>query len=898
MRQSSYFKLFSLKNFNLKSFFTAQTKTSNSFVSTTSQKFSLGATVIISLLIFLSIIPLAAQDAWNEAVIVAVIFVLSGVNIWLNNFEIENRQLITPIFILAGYSFLQGFATVIFPVYSVVFPISFNPAASVWSGFKILAFAFFLNLLLQISQRSVKFLTWSLIITGNFFAVFGIARYLLQPNFSGVFERLISPQLTDGVGFGTYFNQNHFAYLMLLVFGLNISLFWYGKMSKSIRFLLLPASLITWTALVLTGSRGGIIGSFAEITVLIFLPVILSVKEKHTRRKKAPQSNLILFARQSAIFVVIFGLLIAGIFLVGQDRVVERFEDIPRQIGGITNAATFRRTDVWLAALAIIKDFPVFGIGFGGFQIAVSQYIEISGQIVPKQAHNDYLELAASGGIIAVGLAIWFLRNFFALVKKRFAEPSDSFSAVVRAGAICGLAGAALHNFFDFGLQITANLLFFAALLCLAVHKPQNPNESAADFLAQKSNALFNFPFSILCLILACSAVYFGFARYRFEQAKINLNIEFVENKLFKIPFDADYYETRAKVYEHFGNFEFAASEAKKAIEFRPKDYNLRLILGQIEQLQNNNAEAENAFRQAIELAPNYGKPYFYFGNFLVKTNRKDAGFAEFRNTLRRNPAYFDEIVAIVWSEKTGNADEAIKVLQPLDVAEKEKLSAFLFEKGAFATLSQMVCREDDLAEPSREGIVRQLLEKRQYYFADRIYKRNCDTSGEVKSEIEDGGFDNRNLKKGTGFGWRVQSTSSNTIVSFDEGIAEKGQSLKFNFNGQDSSYELLSQTIIVEKKRKYQLKFSYKTGDIITGGIPVLQVLLKHPEVENTENIVGETKLPPKEKNWTQSSIEFETDNRTEAVEIRLTRKSCAESLCPIFGNLWLDDFSLQKKN
>lgn len=854
--------------------------------------------IFISLLIFCSIVPLASTDVWNEAAAVAVIFVLSGINFWVNGSAIENRKLLLPLLILAGFSFLQGFASILFPVYSSAFPVSFDPTASIWSGFKILAVAFLLALLLKIAHQYIKFLTWGLIITGNFFAVFGIVRYLLQPVFPGAFEHLISSQLTVGTGFGTYFNQNHFAFLMLMVFGLNIGLFWFCRLSIVSKLLLLALSLITWSALVLTGSRGGIIGSFVEIALLVFLPVLQTVKKTHQSKRQTVQSYGGIVGKQAAILIIAFSFLIIGIVLIGQGRVVERFEEIPQQIGGVTSAATYRRTDVWQAAMLIIKDFPVFGVGFGGFQTAVSQYIDISGQIVPKQAHNDYLELATSGGLAAIALAGWFLFVFFSSVRKRFAESPDNFSGAARAGAICAISGVGLHSFFDFGLQITANLLFFTALLFVAVHKPPQsslPDETPAP---QKFPAVPGSLFLFFCLFLACSAAFFGYARYRSEQLKAAPSPDFVENELYKIPFDAGYFETKAAIYENFGNFALAADELKKTIGYRPKDYNLWLKLGQIEQSQNHPTEAEDAFRRAVELAPRYGKPYFLYGEFLVKTDRKDEGFAQLRRAARRNPQYFDRVLSIIWAEKNGNAVETIKSLMPLDALEKERLTIFLFAKGEYQALTELNCGDPDLTEPKRYGLIQQLLEKNRYYFAARLYHQTCEASGKLKSEVEDGDFENESVEKGTGFGWRVQPSASNTIVSFDEEDPAKGRSLRFNFNGQDNAFALLSQFVVVEKNRRYQLIFSYKTSEIITGGVPILKIILKKPDSETSESVAGETKFSLKEKVWVRSSIEFETDDLTEAVEIRLTRQTCPETICPIFGNLWLDDFYLQKKD
>src|SRR5438067_1858268 len=57
---------------------------------------------------------------------------------------------------------------------------------------------------------------------------------------------------------------------------------------------------------------------------------------------------------------------------------------------------------------------------------------------------------------------------------------------------------------------------------------------------SQNLQPAFGFLFSILCLILAFSAAFFGFARYRLEQAKNNSG-SFTESELYKIPFEANY---------------------------------------------------------------------------------------------------------------------------------------------------------------------------------------------------------------------------------------------------------------------------------------------------------------------------------------------------------------------
>jgi hypothetical protein len=42
--------------------------------------------------------------------------------------------------------------------------------------------------------------------------------------------------------------------------------------------------------------------------------------------------------------------------------------------------------------------------------------------------------------------------------------------------------------------------------------------------------------------------------------------------------------------------------------------------------------------------------------------------------------------------------------------------------------------------------------------------------------------------------------------------------------------------------------------------------------------------------------SVEFTVPEKAEAVTIRLARDKCSSSPCPIFGVMWLDEFTLQK--
>lgn len=445
------------------------------------------STVSIIFLLFFSILLYASLFPWIEAVICTAIFSLTVISLFQQHLfviEPEYELMLAPLTALAFYSIVQGLFTLSIQTHILpaldIFPYSFDLTASFWSGIKILALTSFIRLILFNFRTNIKFLVWGLIVIGNFFALLGIFRFVYESNFSKTLFYFILPQLLPQVGFGTYINQNHFALLMLMTIGLNTSLFCYAGFARNKRILLILFSLISWIALVLTASRGGIISSFAEIAVLIFFPLKNGLKRHTETPQKTKLSGIFTFRRKLATFALTFIILVLGIFLIGQDRVINRFENLPHQIEGNHDSISYRRIEVYQATSQMIRENLFYGVGFGGFRFAISRYINISGEIAPEQAHNDYLEFVASGGIVAIVLAAWFFIRFVLLLQKRFNEFSTSFSSAARLGAICGMTGVALHSMMDFGLQILANLLFFGALLTISIYKSDMETKKVA----------------------------------------------------------------------------------------------------------------------------------------------------------------------------------------------------------------------------------------------------------------------------------------------------------------------------------------------------------------------------------------------------------------------------------
>jgi O-antigen ligase len=109
----------------------------------------------------------------------------------------------------------------------------------------------------------------------------------------------------------------------------------------------------------------------------------------------------------------------------------------------------------------------VVGSGFGSFSVIYTRYDSRNGFYRLEQAHNDYLQTLADGGIVGGLLGLAFLIILFG---RGFArrETDDKFRRGVATGALAGCFAVLVHSFFDFTLHTTSNALLFLILAALA----------------------------------------------------------------------------------------------------------------------------------------------------------------------------------------------------------------------------------------------------------------------------------------------------------------------------------------------------------------------------------------------------------------------------------------------
>ena len=129
------------------------------------------------------------------------------------------------------------------------------------------------------------------------------------------------------------------------------------------------------------------------------------------------------------------------------------------------------RLTIWRDTLPVIRDFWLTGTGAGTYETVMLLYQRSSLEVRFNQAHNHDLQLAAEGGVL---LAIPLLLACQAWLRQAATALRSDASGMyfVRAGACCGLAGAAAQSIWETGLTTPANAVLAAILAAIAVHAP------------------------------------------------------------------------------------------------------------------------------------------------------------------------------------------------------------------------------------------------------------------------------------------------------------------------------------------------------------------------------------------------------------------------------------------
>lgn len=358
------------------------------------------------------------------------------------------------------------------------------------------------------------------------------------------------------------------------------------------------------------------------------------------------------------------------------------------------------------------------------------------------------------------------------------------------------------------------------------------------------------------------------------------------------LPNDAEVHAARGIVLQRTENYPEAGHELERAIQLRPRDYFLWMMLGVTRDLNDDQQGAVSALRESIALAPAYAKPHWLLGNLLLRMDQADEAFKELRFAADRDPSLLPNVIDLAWGISHNDAAQTVAAIAPQTDSARMSLAIFLAaHKEGTAAINQFR-NVKSLSLPGADRLMNELIESKFIGEAFEVWTRThcsaCKPGSLINGSFEDDIDIARN-----GFGWQISPDVPGVTLSVDASEHESGaRSLRLDFHGSsNSTIALASQIVIADPATRYRLSFQAKTKSFVSAGAPVLKVI---DASGDSASVLGQSSGLSELDSWRPFTIEFTTGPNTHGVQVLVSRQACAADPCAAFGTLWLDSFSL----
>ena len=220
---------------------------------------------------------------------------------------------------------------------------------------------------------------------------------------------------------GVYASPNNLSLLLGRIIPLAVSVLWLGRPPR--RQMYGAALGLMLIGLFLTYSRGG---------WLLSLPAgLLTIGVLRGRR-----STLLALAVIAACALLLLP-------LVGTERIFSLFE--------LEQGTTFYRLRLWQAALAMIQDHPLTGVGLDNFLYLYPDYMLPEAWREPglSHPHNVILDFWTRLGVGGVAILLWLMVGFYRVALRCYRRLPEGNARAIILGLIASMTAALAHGLID-----------------------------------------------------------------------------------------------------------------------------------------------------------------------------------------------------------------------------------------------------------------------------------------------------------------------------------------------------------------------------------------------------------------------------------------------------------------
>jgi O-antigen ligase len=288
------------------------------------------------------------------------------------------------------------------------------------TGFAFLAIILSIPFSAGFVRKSFLVLTWSALLA----MLFGLFQHLLNRhlgnNPTSIAVGIINGTFKDALSFGAF---------LAMISPLLLAM---AAVSKG--FLRAASSLAFLLSVYLAFFTGSKIGLFS---LVLSLAVFLLLRRAAILQRLRTFRRLPLAGLGTAAFLVLVILLMAKGVIPGiqNTKTLTRFGDFRTHL-------EHRTTRLWPLGLAMLKDYPLTGVGIGSYIVEVSNYAHRRHiDIQPESAENYFIQVGSELGACGILLVLWIMVEIIRLLRIRYREANPpAGQRVLLSGALGGLS--------------------------------------------------------------------------------------------------------------------------------------------------------------------------------------------------------------------------------------------------------------------------------------------------------------------------------------------------------------------------------------------------------------------------------------------------------------------------
>ena len=271
--------------------------------------------------------------------------------------------------------------------------------------------------------------------------------------------------------------------------------------------------LLSGYLIFLTGSKSGLLTLVASAVLFSILAVGVGI-----RRFKAKPVSLTKLRPRTYLLAAGAILLIIGLLTfdrpltekISNSTTVSRLSR-KLQLGTLDKIFSGRADTLWNMAVRMIKDYPLAGVGIGGYIIESSNYAALAKTEIgtPESAENYFLQAGTELGLIGLGAMLWILweilkRIFRGYKKIPVTDPRRFLFIGVSCGILSFFLDAQVHSYIGsyeiiFTFWLLAGLVFLLSSKDPGDGSPQPAENQRPDL---PRTAIFTRKFKIAAAVV------------------------------------------------------------------------------------------------------------------------------------------------------------------------------------------------------------------------------------------------------------------------------------------------------------------------------------------------------------------------------------------------------------